>query len=293
MKRRIFKFVSIIVLVVLLNAFFVISDNYIKGLDYKKLNIKFSYNALIENKTGFNDRRYVVEDLGSVVFESEEAYATEVPVLNYHFFYNPDVEGCNSVLCLSRYRFEEQIKYLVDNNYKILTLDEYIRWKNGEKKLPKKSVLITIDDGGIGTGYSNGNELIPILEKYQVHAVLFLITAWNDYNDYGSEYLLLQSHGHDIHRKDECNRNRIECISKGELKQDLIISMDILDSYDSFAYPFFDYTYESIEVLSEMGVKVAFVGGNRKSSIDDNNYLIPRYEILKYTTMDQFISYVE
>ena len=40
----------------------------------------------------------------------------------------------------------------------------------------KKSVLITIDDGALGTGIQNGNKLIPILEEYKMHATLFLIT---------------------------------------------------------------------------------------------------------------------
>ena len=293
MKRRIFKITSIVVLVIVLNVIFVEQQKYIKGLDFKTFNVKLNQKILMQNKIGYRINNRGIRNFEKVEFNNPDAYTKEVPVLNYHYFYDPSKRSCDSVLCLNVHKFEEQIKYLVDNNYKILTLEEYIRWKNGEKDLPRKSVLITIDDGAAGTGFSNGNELIPILEKYQVHAVLFLITAWFDYEDYESEYLLLQSHGYDIHRKGKCDKNRIECISHEELKEDLANSMDTLNSYDSFAYPFFDYTEDSIEVLKELGVKVAFAGGNRKSTIDDNDYIIPRYEILRYISMDEFISYLE
>ena len=46
--------------------------------------------------------------------------------------------------------FEEQLKYLQKHNYKTLTTDEFYKWKNGEIKLPYKSVLITFDDGYTG-----------------------------------------------------------------------------------------------------------------------------------------------
>ena len=52
---------------------------------------------------------------------------------------------------------------------------EYVDWIYGRIELPKKSVLLTIDDGAMGTGKHNGNKLNPLLEKYQINATLFLI----------------------------------------------------------------------------------------------------------------------
>lgn len=46
--------------------------------------------------------------------------------------------GCNEDICLNIKIFEEQLKYLNDNNYKILTMDEFVKWKYGELELPKK-----------------------------------------------------------------------------------------------------------------------------------------------------------
>ena len=290
MRKIIFKVLFAILLVCIIDYVYLFSNDNAKSLDFKS-NVYRINSGIIVRKEASNHNSN--PDLVNIVFPDEDVYATEVPVLNYHFFYNPNDEYCDSVLCLNIYRFEEQIKYLLDNDYKILTLNEFIRWKNGEKKLPKKSVLITIDDGAKGTGLNNGNQLIPVLEKYKVNAVLFLITAWFDYDDYRSEYLNVQSHGHDIHYYGECNAKQIHCINHEVLKSDISKSIEIVGDNSAFAYPFFEYTVDSLSVLEELDVDVAFIGGNRKASISDNKYLIPRYEILSKTTMNQFASYVK
>lgn len=105
-----------------------------------------------------------------------------IAVLNYHFFYS-DGENCGERICLNTRKFEDQLKYLVDNGYKTLTINEFRAWIYGELEVPQKSVLLTIDDGAMGTGFHNGNKLIPLLEKYGVHATLFLITGWWDINN--------------------------------------------------------------------------------------------------------------
>ena len=102
-----------------------------------------------------------------------------IAVLNYHFFYDPSKgEKCNESICLDIAKFRQHLDYLKKNNYKVLTMKEFKQWMYGEIELPQKSVLITIDDGAMGTGKHNGNKLIPILEEYQMHATLFLITGW-------------------------------------------------------------------------------------------------------------------
>lgn len=288
MKKRIFKLLFTLLLVCIINCIFVLNKSRMNGLELNNSTFKINVETILQNNK--KDSNYLA--IENVKFDNDSAYTKEVAVLNYHFFYDPEYEECGEVICLDVRVFEEQIKYLVDNDYRILTLDEFIRWKHGEKKLPKKSVLITIDDGAKGTGHSNGNKLIPMLEKYKVNAVLFLITTWFDSKDYKSKYLELQSHGHDIHRIGECDLRRINCLNHDELKSDINKSLEMVDNNKSFAYPFFEYTDDSISVLKELGFDIAFVGGFRKASISDNDYLIPRYEIFNSTSMYEFISYL-
>lgn len=68
-------------------------------------------------------------------------------------------------------RFEKQMKYLHDMGYTTLSMDEYEDWRNGKKKIPLRTVMITIDDGDVETYY----EMMPILKKYNLKATYFVI----------------------------------------------------------------------------------------------------------------------
>ena len=213
-----------------------------------------------------------------------------VPVLNYHFFYDPTIgESCNEGICLTTQKFEEELKYIKDNGYKALTMDEFVKWIYGEIEVPEKSVLITIDDGAMGTGKHNGNKLIPLLEKYQLHATLFLITGWWNINNYlGSDYLEVQSHTYDMHNYGTCKKGQLVCANYDEVKADLQKSIDIIGNKKSFCYPFYSYDDEAINAIRDLGFKVAFAGGNRDATRSSNKYIVPRYPIHSDITMERF-----
>ena len=185
--------------------------------------------------------------------------------------------------------FRKHLKYLNDNGYKTLTMKEFVDWMYGKIEIPKKSVLITIDDGAYGTGNHNGNHLIPALEEYKVHATLFLITGWWDIANYQSPYLEVESHTHDLHTSGGCNAT---CIGYNGLMEDLKKSISVTKSTQAFCFPFYDYSNEAIRAVKEAGFKVAFTKGNRKASRKDDKYKIPRYIIYDSTSMDSFIKMV-
>lgn len=216
-------------------------------------------------------------------------YVQGVPVLNYHFFYDPTLgEECYEGICLTTQKFREHLEYLKNNNFKVLTMNEFIKWIYGEIDIPEKSVLITIDDGAKGTGAHNGNKLIPLLEEYKMHATLFLIAGWWDISNYQSKYLEVQSHTYDMHKYGDCGKGQLVCANYENAKQDLQKSLDIIGNNTSFCYPFYSYDNEAIQAIKDLGFKVAFAGGNRDATRNSNKYLIPRYPIHSNITMDRF-----
>lgn len=221
------------------------------------------------------------------------SYGKSVPVLNYHFFYDPNIgESCNENICLQTDVFKKQLNYLRDNGYKTLTITEFKKWMYGEIDVPDKSVLITIDDGAMGTSKSNGNKLIPILEEYKMNATLFLITGWWDKSEYQSNYLDVESHGNDIHITGSCGKAKIHCLSKDELVNDFRLSVQKLGTDTAFCFPFYAYNNTAIEAIKEVGFKLGFIGGSRKAKQSDNKFMIPRYPIHKSTSWDSFINMV-
>ena len=220
----------------------------------------------------------------------------KVAVLNYHFFYDPNEGICSDGNCEDINEFKRQLDYLRDNNYKTLTMEEFRNWMYGVIEIPEKSVLITVDDGAMGTGLQNGNKLIPILEEYQMHATLFLITGWWDINNYRSPYLDIESHTNDMHTERYCEGvtrgAKMLCIGRDKVLNDLRQSIEITGSKKAFCFPFYAYDENSINLVKEAGFELAFIGGGRKASRSDDKYHIPRYQIKQTTDINTFIDYV-
>lgn len=213
----------------------------------------------------------------------------KVAVLNYHFFYDKTKETCDQSICLERNKFEEHLKYFKDNNILTLTMNEYYLWLEGNLALPKKSVLITVDDGALGTD----TILIELLEKYDLYGTLFLITEWWPEKDFKSDNLEVYSHGNDIHIANFCSAGpKGVCLSYNALKEDITKSLSRSKSNLAFCYPFYVYNNTMLNVLNDLGFKLAFVGGNRKSTKNDNRLLIPRYVVYSNFTKDNIAQIV-
>ena len=211
----------------------------------------------------------------------------KVPVLNYHFFY-PDgnFKICGETICISDKLFKEHLEYLLSEEYYFLTMSEYIDFMYERIAIPKKSILITIDDGAMGT-----YDILPeILNQYKVPATLFLISGWWNIDKYKqSTYLEIYSHGHDLHHNDYCNSTscgiKTLLLDKESLVNDLNLSIATIKSKKAFCYPFYASNSKIERIVKDTGFQVAFSGGNTFSTIDSNKYHIPRFVIYNDTTV--------
>jgi peptidoglycan/xylan/chitin deacetylase (PgdA/CDA1 family) len=99
---------------------------------------------------------------------SNSNHALSVPVLMYHH-----VTPQGGSLNCSVKNFESQMRFLAKHGYTSLTAEQFAGFLKGET-VPKKSVVLTFDDG-----YLNNYEYAhPILEKYGMHALMFVITQY-------------------------------------------------------------------------------------------------------------------
>lgn len=248
------------------------------------------YSIKYTSKDSNNNYSSIIRKINVI---KKPVYEQKIAVLNYHFFYENWDENCHEAICENMSKFRQHLEYLNNNGFKTLTIKEFVLWMYNKIDLPEKSVLITIDDGAHGTGVHNGNHLIPALEKYNINATLFLITGWWGINNYKSERLDVQSHTNDLHFEVNCGyRSKVNCVSYDDILKDLKESIKITNSTEAFCFPYYEYSETSIKAVKDAGFKVAFVGGNRKASRNDNKYKIPRYVILNSTTLSEFINMV-
>ena len=214
--------------------------------------------------------------------KKNQAVAINIGVLNYHFFHDPTKnEWCGESICLTVQKFEEQLKYLKDNNFYTATMEDMALWMERKIRLPKKTTVITVDDGATGTD----THLINLLEKYDLHGTLFLITAWWPKDRYTSPNLEVQSHGHNIHN----NFGDALSKTKDQLLNDFKTSIEKLDGENTaFCYPFYERNWTVMSAVKESGFRIAFAGGHAKANQNNDPYQINRYIIMNYITMNDF-----
>ena len=262
---------------------------FTSGDQQMKVGDKTNYKYEVNSNTLLN--RF--QDMLKGVKEVKVVASQGVAVLNYHFFYDSNVGGCNESICLSTDNFRKQLDYLKTNGYMTLTMQEFNDWMDGKISVPEKSVLITIDDGAAGTF-----DLLPsILNEYQMHATLFLISGWWPVSRYqGSPYLEIQSHGHDLHHNNYCDSKgcgyKTLKLPKDEIIADLNLSTATIGTNLAFCYPFYQTNSNLVQAVKEAGFKLGFVGGNKKATRKNNKYYIPRYVIYKNTSLSSFIKMV-
>lgn len=91
-----------------------------------------------------------------------------IPVITYHHVN----EQVGDTVTVSSDYFEGQLKYLSDQGYESIFLDDLVAYIKKGKLLPRKTVALTFDDGY----FDNWLYAFPLLKKYQMKATIFIIT---------------------------------------------------------------------------------------------------------------------
>ena len=275
-----------------------------KGEFLYALNQSYDFPILIKDDdaygVAFNDELlYVKADDVENVYDNTNTdltNKTRIRTLTYHAIYNPENTECGTSICQTLEMFESHLKYIRENNYFTLKLNELELYLDGKLQIPEKSIVLTIDDGTL-----LDEEALKLLEEYKVNATLFVITGWVDPNNFKSNYLDLESHTHNMHNQYECpgygsQGGGILCLPEEEVLEDLRTSQEKLGGSKYIAYPFFDFNDRAIKLLKEAGFKLAFIGqydteGYSYPLITDR-YKVRRMTIFSDTSMDEFISYL-
>ena len=214
---------------------------------------------------------------------------TAVPVTCYHFIYLPGDNTCDEIICHPQSQIESHFTYLTENNYFSINTTELRLFIEGNLRLPKNTILITIDDG------ARAEKFIPLLEKYKLNATLFLVSSWYPKETFASPYMEIASHTHNLHTGNKCPGGQggwIKCLEHDALLADFVTSRQTLDNTEAFCYPFYEYNNYTISVLKEAGFKMGFAGGQKKTTRGVDLFNIPRITLHRSTTLQEYINFV-
>lgn len=214
-----------------------------------------------------------------------------VSVLGYHDFSETLPE---TAMRIRTAKFRQQMEALRQLGLTVISLDDFIAWKKGDKQIPPKSVLITLDDGW----KSVYTDAFPILKEYKYPFTIYL---YKNYVDGGGKALTTQmieemtaagatigSHSvtHPYPATVKMARKKGPDIYDAFLRKEIGESKRFLESkfpkfkVTTFAYPGGFYTEEMLPLADEFGYSHLFtvLPGKVKRGMDDKT--LPRYIIL-------------
>ncbi len=221
-----------------------------------------------DNKSNFEGIDVTSEDMG-------------VTVLGYHSIGD---EFKKDPLVVSKELFRTHLQAIKDAGYTTITLDELYDYLYNGAKIPKKSVVITLDDG-YKDNYTNA---FPILKEFKMKATMFIIADYLDGNVYvlPSQVKEMSDYGIDIEdhtltHKELSTLNYDEQLK--EVKESKIKLENITGKKINFiAYPSGSYNDETLKAVKEAGYSMAFTVKKGQAHKGDSQYEINRV-LVDYT----------
>lgn len=218
---------------------------------------------------------------------STKSNNTGIPVLMYH---SVMYEKGNQ-LRIPKEKFYDQMKYLKDNEYTTLTLDELYNFLVNNKLVPEKSIVITFDDGYVDN-YTNA---YPVLKEFGFKATIFVITCTVDTN---SSYLTssqlkeleangIQIEGHTV-RHVELNKlsyaAQLKTLKDSKKLLDELLHKDV----KYMAYPSGKYNEDTIKAAKESGYKMALTTMGGWADKSDGILTLNRVYISSLASVEDF-----
>jgi peptidoglycan/xylan/chitin deacetylase (PgdA/CDA1 family) len=216
-----------------------------------------------------------------------------VPILCYHRFGKR-----NGRMEVTPAMFRQQMAFLKKNNYRVIPLKDIVGFLKGEKQLPKRAVVLTIDDGH----RSIYKEAFPVLKEYGYPATVFV---YSDYINNGGlktkELVAMKKSGLiniQPHSKSHSNltvRQAGESRSQYQqrVRQEIALPNEKLVNYLGekpryYAYPFGDSNDLVIKELQANGLQLGLTVQRQSNAAFTYPYLLHRTMIFGDRDMQAF-----
>lgn len=211
---------------------------------------------------------------------------TRLPILEYHYstFHMGD-----EVMMTTEW-FEEQMRWLSDNEFTTLSSAEVVAFLDGTYLPPARSVALTFD-----VGYSHfddyANVVIPALRRYRFRAVFFVLaskvqdecdgdyTCWPNLIEWRDEGLI-SVESHSLYHQDYATLTP-EQIAWDAGQSKAIIEAHMGQPVLGLCYPFDNPNPAAFPILKDLGYRFTVGGPTRAersaASGDAEPFNLPRY----------------
>ena len=231
----------------------------------------------------------------NMTFNSTDSPLTdsvELPIIMYHGIIKE--QKLQGRFVISPNTFESDLKYLKENGFNTIFVQDLIDYVYNNTPLPEKPIMITFDDGY----YNNYLYAFPLVKKYNSKMVLSPIgyftdkyseipdthasyahVTWDNINEMVDSGLVeIQNHSYNLHsnKKSRKGAQKIKSESvehyKNVLEKDLSTMQDKALKYTgkaptAFVYPFGAVSEISLDILKQMGFKSTLICESRINHI--------------------------
>jgi len=238
------------------------------------------------NKNISNSKAATTVPLATVMKSNNEG----VPIVMYHSVVDILPVSQSDGLKITKDNFAAQMKYLKDNDFRTLTMDEINDFLKNNKPIPKKSVALTFDDG-YEDNYSN---VYPLLKSYGFKATVFVVAKSIDG---GANYLTsaqlkeMQQNGMDIESGTDENVRLGNLTSDNQLaslKESKTILETLLNKKVNYvSYPFGSYNAQTLVEANNAGYTLGLSRDGKWAYKTDGQFKLSRVYIgPKHTESD-------
>ncbi|MFL0266723.1 polysaccharide deacetylase family protein [Candidatus Clostridium radicumherbarum] len=220
-----------------------------------------------------------------------EGKSRDIPVLMYHSI---AYEKGNE-LRIPKEKFRLQMKYLKDNGFTTLTLNELYDHLVYGSELPKKPIVITLDDGYVDN-YTNA---LPVLKEFNLKATVFMITSCIDTdNRYLTSNQLqeMDKSGMEIesHTVSHPELNKLSYdVQLSQLKDSKTTLEKVLGREVPYiAYPYGKFNTDTLKIVENLGYKMGFSTITGTASKANGLFKLHRLYVSNKYDMNNFIKLV-
>jgi peptidoglycan/xylan/chitin deacetylase (PgdA/CDA1 family) len=209
--------------------------------------------------------------------------SAKVIVLCYHRF----EDNPRDSLATAPAEFRAQMKELKDNGIEVVPMKDFLAWRRGEKSIPPKSAVITIDDGYV-SGYAVA---WPILKELGYPFTMFIYTNYVGVGGKSITWAQLEQMrdaGVDI-ESHTVSHHDLRHAPKGQeynawLHNEIYTSKDILEQklgikIVAFAFPYGTHNEVVRKMATEAGYQALFTVYGQHMGIDAAADQLGRYAV--------------
>ncbi len=214
---------------------------------------------------------------------------SQVIVLCYHRFEDRPKDS----LAIKPADFEAQMQALKDSGIIVISMNDFLAWRRGEKGIPEKAAIISIDDGYL-SGY---NVAWPILKKFGYPFTMFIYTdyikggpksggqsiSWDQLAEMRDAAVDIE--GHTVsHSSLNARKEKTDEQYLAWLKSEIVGSKEMLEKnlgiqIKAFAYPYGLHNQTVRDVVKQAGYEAAFTVWGRRIAYGADPMIIGRYAI--------------